>query len=192
MARVVFDPVEFRDLYPQFTAELVTDGQLRQAFDVACLLLDNSPSLPPGANEYAVISVLFTTQHGTAIEEFHAPDPDKSVPGVLTLVALSEARAQVDICGENDLARRRARGLALVLRSCIGVQFFNDYGLTALYADDVSDLSFIGDAKQFVRRYTTTLHLGFWTGISAGFDYFDTAAVSRLEDVDARHNPQES
>lgn len=51
MAVVVFDPQEFREAYPRFVdpktgQPLLTDAQLRQAFDVACLLLDNTNSSP--------------------------------------------------------------------------------------------------------------------------------------------------
>lgn len=46
MAVVDFVPADFRELYPQFTESLITDGQLTQAFNVACLLLDNSDSSP--------------------------------------------------------------------------------------------------------------------------------------------------
>jgi hypothetical protein len=44
MAVVVFDPDEFREINPQF-AEL-TAGQLRFAFEAACLALDNSEGSP--------------------------------------------------------------------------------------------------------------------------------------------------
>lgn len=42
MAVVQFDPADFREMYPQFTEELLTDAQLTQAFNVACLFLDNT------------------------------------------------------------------------------------------------------------------------------------------------------
>ena len=47
MSVVVFDPQEFLEVYPRFVdpktgQPLLTDAQLRQAFDVACLLLDNT------------------------------------------------------------------------------------------------------------------------------------------------------
>lgn len=45
MAVVVFDPQEFLEAYPQFKkgeVQLLTDAQLQQAFDVACLILDNT------------------------------------------------------------------------------------------------------------------------------------------------------
>ena len=46
MAVVTFDPAAFREIYPRFTAALISDAQLRQAFDVACLLVDNTDSSP--------------------------------------------------------------------------------------------------------------------------------------------------
>lgn len=180
----------------------------------------NRASLPPGTNDYAVISVLFDTQHGTAVESFaasdadrrsrigaarslhgshtlasadgcketfRADDPDAARPGILTIQGLIEAHVQIDICSETDAARQRATRLATVTRSSIGVRFFTDRGLSALYAEDVRDLSFVGDAKQFVRRCSTTLHLSYWSGDSVELPYFTTVNVARLEDVDAHH-----
>ena len=49
MAVVEFAPSEFLEAYPQFAPngkQLLLDGQLRQAFDVACLLLNNSDRSP--------------------------------------------------------------------------------------------------------------------------------------------------
>lgn len=45
MAVVVFDPAYFVEQYPQFKGVL-TDAQLQQAFDVACLMLDNTNQSP--------------------------------------------------------------------------------------------------------------------------------------------------
>ena len=51
MAVVTFDPQVFREAYPRFVdpksgTPLLTDAQLEQAFDVACLLLDNTDASP--------------------------------------------------------------------------------------------------------------------------------------------------
>jgi hypothetical protein len=149
----------------------------------------NRAVLPPESNDYAVISIVWDSQRGTALETFRADDPDPTQSGLITLKALFEVQAQVDICAENDTARQRARHLALAARSGLGVQFFNERGLSILYADDVRDLSFVGEARQFVRRYMTTLHLSAWTGIRAEYDYFDGVRVSRVENVDTQHKP---
>lgn len=46
MAVVVFDPVDFRGAYPQFTTVLLTDAQLQQAFNVACLINNDGSRIP--------------------------------------------------------------------------------------------------------------------------------------------------
>ena len=45
MAVVVFDPQAWLEAYPQFQGQL-TDAQLMQAFNVACLMLDNTDASP--------------------------------------------------------------------------------------------------------------------------------------------------
>lgn len=39
---VIFDAKEFREAFPKFTENVITDAQLLQCFDVACLVLDNT------------------------------------------------------------------------------------------------------------------------------------------------------
>lgn len=154
-----------------------------------CQGWQNRSSLPPESNDYAVISVLWDQQHGTAVEEYawNREAPDET--GRLSVKGLIEVAVQIDFCAEDDTARQRARRLATVTRSSIGVQFFNDRGMSALYADDARDISLVGDARQFVRRWMTTLHLSLAEGVSAQLEAFDRAAVSRLENVDVHHKP---
>jgi hypothetical protein len=149
----------------------------------------NRMALPAGVNDYAVISILSTRQHGTPVEMFEAPDPDPAAPGILTVAGLLEIIAQVDFCAEDDTARQRAECLAVAARSSLGVDFLSQYGFSPLYADDPRDISFVGDARQFVRRWMVTLHLcrvgaG---GLAVEVSWFDRAAVSRLENVDIHH-----
>jgi hypothetical protein len=147
----------------------------------------NRASLPPGTNEYAVISILYDMRHGTAVEEYAWNRDAPEEIGRISVRELVEVAVQADFCAEDDTARQRARRLATVTRSGIGVRFFNDRGMSALYADDARDISFVGDAKQFVRRWMTTLHLTLVEGVVAGFEAFDKARVSHLENVDVHH-----
>jgi hypothetical protein len=149
----------------------------------------NRASLPPGTNDYAVISILFDLRHGTTVEDYAWNKAAPEEIGRLSVKALIELAVQVDFCADRDIARQRARRLATVTRSSIGVQFFNDRRMSALYADDARDISFVGDANQFVRRWMTTLHLTLTEGVSAQFDAFDKASMSRLENVDVHHKP---
>lgn len=149
----------------------------------------NRSALPSGTNRYAVISVLWDRQHGTTVEDYSWNTDTPEEVGRLSVRALVEVAVQIDFCAENDLARVCARRVASITRSSIGAQFFNDWGISALYADDARDISFVGDAKQFVRRWTTTLHLALQDGIKVKFEAFDNANASRVEDVDVHHKP---
>lgn len=147
----------------------------------------NRAALPAGSEEYAVISVISATQRGTTVETFRADDPSTTPPGLLYIQGLIEVYVQVEFCGDSDLARQRAQRCAVVARSSVGVELFTRYGMSILYADEVREHCFKGDAGQFVRRYATTLHVSLWSGDSVEMPYFNQASVSRLENVDAHH-----
>jgi hypothetical protein len=147
----------------------------------------NRASLPAGSEDYAVLGILSAAQHGTTVETFSAPDPDRAVPGILKIEGLMKVAVRIDFCGGNDLARVRAQRCAVVARSSVGVAFFNRRGLSCLFADEAREQCFKGDAEQFVRRYATTLHLSLWSGDSVEIPYFDKATLGRLENVDAHH-----
>ena len=155
----------------------------------------NHASPPAGVNDYAVIGAAFSVQHGTPVEFFEAPDPDPSAPGVLTVAGLVETAVRVDFCAEDDTARQRAFRLAVATRSSLAADFLNQYGFSPLYADDPRDLSFVGDANQFIRRWTVTMRLcgsggadsGGGAGLTVEASFFDRAAVSRIENVDVHH-----
>lgn len=164
----------------KYTLPAMEEENIRQGWQ-------NRASLPMGTNEYAIISILFDTRNGTNVETFTEGLDDDSPFGSLSIRSLVEVQAQIDFCAESDVARQRARRIETITRSSTGVQFFNEHGLTARYADDVRDLSFVGDAKQFVRRYSTTLRLSYWSGVSVDMEYFNKAEMARVEDVDAHH-----
>jgi len=152
----------------------------------------NRMALPAGVNDYAVISILSARQRGTPAEMFENADPDPAAPGVLTVAGLLEVSVQVDFCAEDDTARHRAERLAVASRSSLGVDFLNQYGFSPLYADDPRDISFVGDARQFVRRWTVTVHLcsAQGAGLAVEVSWFDRAAVSRIENVDVFYPPR--
>lgn len=139
----------------------------------------NRSSLPLGTNEFIVISILNSVQHGTNTETFGGSQ--------LAVRGLIEITVQVDFCSETDIARQRAQRIAVVTRSSIGPMFFNQRGMSALYADDARDISYVGSENQFIRRYMVALHLSVNDGLIVDYDYFDQVAITRLENVDVHH-----
>lgn len=144
---------------------------------------DNA-AFPEGTEGFAVISVVSVSQHGTTLEGFQVDEADA---GMLTLQGLLRISVRLEFCGDGNLSRQRAQRLAVAARSSAGVRFFTDRGMSALYADDVREQCFTDESKQHVRTYAVTLHVSLWSGVCTGFEYFDTARVSRLENIDEHH-----
>jgi hypothetical protein len=65
MAAVIFDPAEFRLVYPQFTADRISDAQLQRAFDTACLLWGNPDESTIPETERAILLDLLTCHLAT-------------------------------------------------------------------------------------------------------------------------------
>ncbi len=147
----------------------------------------NRAALPAGSEDYAVMSIEEIQQHGTTLETFSAPDPDPAASGALRLEALLRPAVLLEFFSSGDAGRLRAQRLAIVARSSEGARFFNERGLSALYADKVREHPCKGDAAQFVRRYETRLYLSQWSGIEVPADYFATTRITRLENVNAHH-----
>lgn len=170
-----------------------------RAFTLACALpalepdcviqgWQNRVALPAGTNDYAVISLVGDAQRGTTIEEFRVDEGNPDKPGFVELRGLLEVRAQIDFCGEDDLARQRARRLAVAARSSYGADFFKQRGLSCLYAEESEERVHVDEAKQFVRRYSVILRLSVWSGLRLEMPYFTRVRLERLEDVPTHHN----
>lgn len=152
----------------------------------------NRMSLPHD-NEYAVMSVISHSRRGTNVEHYDASQAAIDEDGILTTSELIFCDVQIDFCsdphGGRDYARRRAQAIETAARSSIAPQFFAGYGMSCLYATDARDLSFVGDAQQYVSRWMTVITLSFVTTVSADLPWFDAVRLKRLENVDVHHPP---
>lgn len=188
MTQANVSPIEEPDVYAACKAFILTYALPALEEDNVIQGWQNRASLPPGTEEYAVVGVLSGTRRGTTLEEFDAPDPNPVSPGILTVKCLVDVKVQVDFCSASDDARLRAQRFAAVIRSSVGVEFFNAHGMSVLYAEDVNDHSFVGDAGQFVRQYSVIAHLVCWSGDRVELDWFNQAAMTRVEDVSVHHH----
>lgn len=148
----------------------------------------NRSHRPPDTNEYAVISVLSEVRRGTNVTTLRT-DPQNTDDGALVKGKLTECMVQIDFCSDNETARQRAAALETAMRDEFACDFFASYGINALYADDPRELSFVDGSEQFVKRYMITLHMSYWSELSASSDWFNQVQITRVEDVDAHHKP---
>ena len=147
----------------------------------------NRMSLPDDLEEYATIYVASPVRHGTAVERTIPGEGE--TPDQLAIVSLFEYLVQIDFFSEDDLARQRAMVLSNIGRSSIGPQFFNQYDVSLLYVDDPRDLTFVGDAQQYVQRWMLTLRVTMPEITNVELQAFNEAHTSRVEDVDMHHKP---
>ena len=146
-------------------------------------------ALPADSQEYAVLTLLASTRHGTNVHKFRNAEGPTGV--IETVSRMAEHLVQVDFCcaypqqGE-EYARLRAEILEILTRDRVGVDFFKGYGFSACYADDLRPLPFQNEAEQWVARYSVTMHLSGWTGVDLSVPSFDAVDLY-LEDVDVHH-----
>lgn len=150
----------------------------------------NRVSLPKGTNEYIIMTVLNHTRHGTNVYSFDASAAQTGADGIDTTKELIEVEVQVDCYSDSDAGRQRATAIEMMARSPYAVRFFNQFGMSCLYADDVRDLTGVTDADQFVYRHMTTLHLTYWAEIAQELPWFDAVNVD-LKNVDVKFPPTE-
>lgn len=149
----------------------------------------NYGGLPPKTQELAILTLLSSTRHGTNVRSRRdAPGPT----GIIETVSrLAEHMVQIDFCCARPrmpeyAARTRAEIVEILARDPVGVTFFQKYGLSSCYADEIRALPFVNESKQWVARYSVTLHLTNWTNIDVPLDSF-TDVKLHIENVDKHH-----
>ena len=145
----------------------------------------------PNTDEIVLYYPLRYERHGTNIETFDAAAVAQGQDGSLKNSTLVEVVFQVDCYSANGVnAMQRAQAVETIARSSGGVQFFNQYNISCLYATDIRDLTATMDAEQYVWRFMTELHLSFWSTVEQGLPWFDAVDVD-LKNVDVVCPPLE-
>ena len=143
----------------------------------------------PNTDEIVLYYPLRYERHGTNIETFDAAAVAPGQDGSLKDSTLVEVVFQVDCYSANGVnAMQRAQAVETIARSSGGVQFFNQYGISCLYATDIRDLTATMDAEQYVWRFMTELHLSFWSTVEQGLPWFEATSLE-LKNVDVVFPP---
>lgn len=140
----------------------------------------------PNASAFVVLTLISAPRHGTNVHTW--ADAEGTDTGIVETVSmLSEYAVQVDFCGLDAAAvMSQASQLVMFARDAVGVDFFNAQGISCLYADDPVSLPYESELKQWVTRYSVTLHLSGWVRGTIDHDAF-TAVTINTENVDVHH-----
>lgn len=143
----------------------------------------------PNTDEIVLYYPLRYERHGTNVETFDAAAVEPGQDGSLKNSTLVEVVFQVDCYSANGVnAMQRAQAVETIARSSGGVQFFNQYNISCLYATDIRDLTATMDAEQYVWRFMTELHLSFWSTVKQGLPWFEATSLE-LKNVDVVFPP---
>lgn len=135
----------------------------------------NTNILPPLTESYAVFTSINASRRGTNVEKY-IPDNNS-----LILEKSNMVDYQIDIVASDaDTARNNVSSLETVARSATGVDFFNNYNINLLYAEDARAIETISKTDNYVNRYMITLHLEEINTVTVLQDYFDNVEVSTV------------
>lgn len=177
----------FRAALFEFIAQYVAP-----AIDKKSIFYGNQNNIAlPEDNDYIVFSYLSSVRHGTSSEKWEKTDGKDYLYLSNTIEVLVQIDCYAVTTNGNDgiNAMLRAQALETVARSTVGVQFFNDRGISLLYADDPRDTTFVGDSDSYVRRSTLTIHLSMESQVRTSVDYFYNVKVD-LKNVDVSYPPK--
>lgn len=135
----------------------------------------NTNILPPLTESYAVFTSINAKRRGTN-EEIYIPDDN-----VLILEKSNMVDYQIDIVATDAVsARNNISALETVARSAAGVEFFNNYNINLLYAEDARAIETISKTDNYVNRYMLTLHLEEINTVTKQQVYFDNVRINTV------------
>lgn len=135
----------------------------------------------PQINDWTMYYDQSINRIGTNVEQYSDTE--------VTLYTLREYIVNIDFCGDDrEKLAKRATTLAIVGRSFVGCNFFNEYGITLDYAEDVQYLPFVDEEQQYIHRYRIVLHLSRWDSVVIPQESANTLSAY-IENVDVHHQP---
>lgn len=186
---------------PPTSAELISDEAVYKAVkDFELLLMQPSISANqilagnqnnlslPSTRDYVINTIIQHREIGTPVETYVWDDASQSM--VAEIARLIEMTVQTDVYSDKpEAARMRAESLATVARTTSGCDFFYQYGISSLYADDPRNTTAVIDEDQFVQRWTTSLHLTYTHKVRLNVDSINAVTVG-VQNVDVRYPPK--
>jgi len=124
----------------------------------------------------------FITLNEISQKEIETPalinDPDN---GIITIINLTEIVIQIDFYGNNG--GDYARAFLSAIRSVYGFDNFPE-GIKPLYCDDIQQMGFILDNRQYAQRWTIRFHLAYNPIVTLPQEYASEFNLNLFVNVD--------
>lgn len=160
------------------------DGRTAPISQSVIRAAQNRVSLPP-YSEIIILTLLNAVRHGTNVHMHRYLMKTDTLQEDIKM--LTEYTVQIDCIGEFESdVMQRANTIAIVARDAFACDFFRPYKILPLYAEDVRNLTFIDEQKQWRPRYSVVVHFETWNEHRVSQDYFNAVDVE-IENVDVHH-----
>lgn len=144
---------------------------------------NNRMHLPTDNEDYAVFTVLNQKRVGTNLEQTYFTGEGEGYH--IAKQVMSDV--QIDFYStKEENALRRAEGVEILTRGEHATNFFEQYGISCAYADDVTNMAIVGSTLQYIHRYSVTIKLVYYAMYDLTLEYA-TAVDVEIENVDVHH-----
>ncbi len=145
----------------------------------------NDQTLPADGGDFCVYAPTAFIRRGTNVEGWRKTDDEN----IVDYSEYFESLWQIDCYSTSPVrAMNRASGLETLVRSEAAVNFLQQYGLSPLYGEGLTNLSGVFDSGKYVARWQLIARFGFWKKVSVEFPYFNAVDV-RVINVDTAFPP---
>lgn len=149
----------------------------------------NNLALPPNSSDYVIFNILNIVRHGTNEIKYDAQAEEEHNN------VEYEASVQIDCYADTSNgsdgidAMLRASSIDNFTRSDVVFEFLKARGMHLLYADSSNDTTIVSDDNNYLKRWSTTLHIAMTTETiydSFGFTEVDVKNnfITRLSEAE--------
>lgn len=149
----------------------------------------NNLTLPPNSSDYVIFNILNIVRHGTNEIKYDAQAEEEHNN------VEYEASVQIDCYADTSNgsdgidAMLRASSIDNFTRSDVVFEFLKARGMHLLYADSSNDTTIVSDDNNYLKRWSTTLHIAMTTETiydSFGFTEVDVKNnfITRLSEAE--------
>lgn len=137
----------------------------------------------PNTDELIIITSISQSRNGTTISAFKAED------GTTHHKELVTEDLQVDFYSHGREGHDRAACIEMLARSGVASDYFKQFNMSCLFADEIRETAETIDAAQYVQRSILTLHVCYWIEVAHEQDWFDSVNVN-IKNVDVYFPPE--
>ncbi len=117
----------------------------------------NKSTLPPNDNNFCIVQLLGKKTLATNVKQINQEDD------TYTSYAYMQYSLQIDVYGNTQAeSLEKMLKMQVALQDDTGVSFWNDRGISLLYADAPQNLTYADESGQYVPRQSIRVQLSAW------------------------------